>query len=95
MSASPFVAAWFLQRRRPTVDVRRFDPDFTRIRCPKCEWRPKTEDRWMCFPGCQHHWNTFETAGVCPSCQKQWAETACLRCTIWSPHAEWYVDGRE
>jgi hypothetical protein len=84
-----------LNRRRPTVETRRFDPDFTRIRCPKCDWRPQKDDRWLCLPGCHHRWNTFDTAGVCPSCQKHWEDTACLYCGGWSPHGAWYVDGEE
>jgi hypothetical protein len=62
-----------------------------RIRCPKCEWEPSKHDRWHCDDACGHVWNTFETSGRCPACQKQWRETACLRCGIWSPHDEWYV----
>ena len=63
-----------------------------RIRCPKCQWEPAKHDTWCCAPGCGHVWNTFETAGVCPGCSKQWAETACLRCNAWSPHDDWYED---
>jgi rubrerythrin len=63
----------------------------SRIRCPKCAWEPGRPDRWMCEPGCGHVWNTFETHGVCPACNKQWAETNCLRCHQWSPHEDWYV----
>ena len=60
-----------------------------RIRCPKCGWTPRAEDRWMCK--CGHVWNTFDTGGVCPSCLYQWKITACLRCHEWSPHSEWYT----
>lgn len=63
---------------------------FKKIRCPKCFWRPKREDRWMCGEDCLHSWNTFDTAGVCPACHKQWEWTACLRCSQWSRHSEWY-----
>lgn len=35
-------------------------------------------------------WNTFDTHGVCPACNKQWTETACLRCHQWSYHDDWY-----
>ncbi len=59
-----------------------------RIRCPKCGWSPRREDRWMC--SCRHVWNTFDTGGVCPACLKQWTETCCLACHKWSPHSDWY-----
>jgi hypothetical protein len=65
--------------------------DREKIRCPKCAWEPTKSDRWCCEPGCGHLWNTFETRGQCPSCNKQWAETACLRCLQWSRHDDWYV----
>ena len=62
-----------------------------RIRCPRCAWQPGREDRWSCGPGgCGHVWNTFETAGRCPACDRKWTDTACLRCGQWSPHEEWY-----
>lgn len=64
----------------------------TRIRCPKCQWEPKAHDTWCCAPGCGHVWNTFTTRGVCPGCSKQWTETACLRCSAWSPHDDWYEE---
>jgi predicted amidophosphoribosyltransferase len=76
---------------REKSDTRLFEPGFLRIRCPLCGWQPEKKDRWMCWPGgCQHEWNTFETAGVCPACAKQWHSTACLRCQQWSPHEDWY-----
>ena len=62
-----------------------------RIRCPTCAWEPSRGDRWHCHETCGHVWNTFETRGRCPECGKQWAETACLRCGVWSRHEDWYV----
>jgi hypothetical protein len=59
-----------------------------RIRCPKCGWTPRAEDRWQCH--CRHIWNTFDTGGVCPGCMYQWKETQCLRCGQMSPHSDWY-----
>ena len=85
--------AFVFTRRTPDVEQRRFDPDFTKIRCPRCAWRPSQHDRWHCSPGCYCEWNTFATAGVCPQCAKEWAQTACLRCHAWSPHADWYERG--
>ena len=60
-----------------------------RIRCPKCGWRPRKVDRWGCRCGCS--WNTFETGGRCPECDKQWRHTQCLRCHEWSLHEDWYT----
>ena len=61
-----------------------------RIRCPRCAWQPGRHEKWTC--DCGHDWNTFETGGVCPACQRQWLETQCPRCDTWSPHLAWYVD---
>jgi phage FluMu protein Com len=59
-----------------------------RIRCPRCGWEPRAEDRWIC--SCLHVWNTFDTGGICPACGRKWFETRCPRCKEWSPHADWY-----
>ena len=85
--------AFVFTRRTPGVEQRRFVPDFRKIRCPRCAWQPSAQDRWYCAPGCSCQWNTFATAGVCPQCEKEWAQTACLSCHQWSPHADWYTDG--
>ena len=63
-----------------------------RIKCPKCEWEPKPDDKWAC--SCGHQWNTFSTAGRCPHCGKIWKSTQCFSaptgCSKWSPHLDWY-----
>jgi hypothetical protein len=64
-----------------------------RIRCPKCRWVPGRADKWACI--CGHLWNTFETRGLCPECQYQWVDTACLVCHQWSPHDDWYESPKE
>jgi hypothetical protein len=64
-------------------------PGGPRIRCPHCGWEPRREDQWIC--AC-HEWNTFETGGVCPMCQRQWVDTQCPRCDAWSKHLEWYAE---
>jgi hypothetical protein len=75
-------------RKDPVVTIR----DGGRIRCPKCGWEPVKEDLWSCNPeGCGHLWNTFETHGVCPGCNRQWEHTSCLRCHQWSKHDDWYA----
>jgi hypothetical protein len=60
------------------------------IRCPRCKWAPRPDDRWLCTE-CGHTWNTFDTGGVCPSCLYRWTETVCLACRQWSPHSDWYA----
>ena len=60
------------------------------IRCPQCNWTPRTKSLWSCK--CGHHWNTFDTRGLCPGCGYQWEITGCLQCGAMSPHLEWYVD---
>jgi hypothetical protein len=59
-------------------------------RCPSCQWVPLESDRWVC--ACGHRWNTFDTGGRCPSCDKQWETTACLSCKVTSAHDDWYLD---
>lgn len=76
--------------RRPDVKTKTDEPSHTRIRCPMCGWEPSKSDHWSCEPGCGHVWNTFETRGRCPGCDKKWFLTACLRCSQWSPHENWY-----
>ena len=63
-----------------------------RIYCPKCEYEPKSGDRWQCAPGCFTIWNTFDTVGRCPGCGCQWSETCCPACGAWSAHEDWYHD---
>lgn len=69
-----------------------------KIACPKCDWEPTPADLWSCT--CGHSWHTFDTAGRCPSCGKQWEETRCFEpavggCGRMSPHLDWYrnLDG--
>lgn len=63
----------------------------SRIACPRCRASPKSTDSWQCK--CGHCWNTFDTRGLCPACGYQWTETACPRCGVLSPHADWYLAG--
>ena len=60
------------------------------IYCPKCEYRPRPEDRWSCVPSCATSWHTFWTAGVCPGCGYAWQKTQCPACGELSPHRAWY-----
>lgn len=58
------------------------------IACPKCNWQPSGGEEWQC--SCGHTWDTFATAGKCPTCQHQWSDTQCLGCFCTSRHAAWY-----
>ena len=80
----------FLVGKRDPETILDDDIRFLRIRCPRCEWKPTKHDRWQCDPGCGHVWNTFDTHGRCPACDKQWTATSCHRCHAWSPHDDWY-----
>ncbi len=80
------------------------EPDFSRIRCPLCKWRPAASDLWCCwecwyperfFDGCGMEWNTFTTRGLCPGCGHQWYWTICLSCNDWSRHEDWYTRDKE
>jgi len=93
--------AWALDRSRPpfgelpdVVDDPLRTEDGGRIRCPKCTWQPRKSDRWFCNRCNQARWNTFETRGVCPVCSHHWTWTACLACTAWSLHEDWYEKKR-
>ena len=61
----------------------------SKIDCPVCDWEPTPRDVWMCTD-CETTWNTFDTQGLCPTCNKQWTHTQCLNCCHWLPHKEWY-----
>jgi hypothetical protein len=60
------------------------------ILCPRCEYRPRAEDRWACVPSCGTSWHTFWTAGICPGCAVKWPVTQCPACQQVSPHRDWY-----
>ncbi len=74
---------------RPAQGPPVLSPSGESIRCPKCNWVPRRDDRWRCK--CGHSWNTFETGGACPACRYQWDVTACLSCGEVSAHSDWYV----
>ena len=77
------------QMPRPTEGPPVLGPSGETIRCPKCNWAPHHNDRWLCK--CGHSWNTFETGGFCPACRYQWKVTGCLSCGETSAHSDWYV----
>jgi len=65
------------------------------IKCPQCNWQPDGKKHWIC--SCGHVWNTFSTAGNCPSCKKVWEHTQCPGpgypggCGVFSKHEDWYI----
>jgi hypothetical protein len=82
------------------------DSEFSRIRCPLCQWQPNSSSLWECvdcdqpeyfYNACGMVWNTFSTHGHCPGCGHQWRWTSCLNCWEWSLHEDWYMkeNGRE
>lgn len=96
---------WLLQKNitpdkvTDTKAKKEEDTHFSRIRCPLCQWKPNASTRWCCsdcnypeyfFNGCGTVWNTFLTGGRCPGCNHQWRWTACLSCSGWSLHEDWY-----
>ena len=102
MSLEMFVRSDTLRGPVVVHEERRHDePDFDKIRCPRCRWHPSGHSRWSCdclftpeppFDSCGTVWNTFSTRGRCPDCQHQWQWTSCLRCGGWSRHEDWYSE---
>ena len=86
---------WHSSKQRPARSRLSIGPatmlgsEIPGVRCPKCEWRPRAKNLWRCR--CGHHWNTFDTWGLCPECGYQWEITACLECGEISPHKDWYL----
>ena len=86
----PFIFG-LVRGTNPDIAERLWSGDGGRLRCPRCGWQPGKADRWSCNPnGCGHVWNTFDTGGFCPRCNRHWKDTACLRCGEWSAHEDWY-----
>ncbi len=84
---------------KQVIEDDKIESEFSRIRCPHCNWKPDKSSRWFCadcdypeffYGGCFTSWNTFETKGVCPGCAHRWKWTSCLRCTKWARHDDWY-----
>lgn len=67
----------------------------THIRCPKCSWVPNANCKWKCSV-CNTRWNTFDTRGQCPNCNKVYETTQCPKhvggCGQFSLHKDWYED---
>jgi len=79
-----------LEQTEAAEDTTREDSGGPFLRCPKCGWVPRPENRWSC--NCGHIWNTFDTGGMCPGCRYQWKITMCPACRQWSAHSDWYAE---
>lgn len=64
---------------------------YEEVECPKCSFKPTQFTMWLCSPGCNFLWSTFDTHGKCPNCSKLWQDTLCPSCNTWSKHADWYL----
>ena len=56
--------------------------------CPVCKTAPPLGAIWRCGK-CRQPFDTFETQGVCPHCQTQYAATSCPECGSLRPMSEW------
>ena len=56
--------------------------------CPVCKTAPPVGAIWRCGK-CRQPFDTFETQGVCPHCQTQYAATSCPECGNLRPISEW------
>lgn len=62
------------------------------LRCPSCNWVPFGLEAWKCKE-CGFVWDTFATEGVCPRCEHEHAEAACVRCRQTAPFRRWAAAG--
>jgi Zn-dependent protease len=56
--------------------------------CPVCRMSPPVGTLWLCGK-CRKPFDIFETQGVCPHCQAQYAAAACPECGGLRPFNEW------
>jgi Zn-dependent protease len=56
--------------------------------CPVCKAVPPRGAVWHCGK-CRQGFDIFETQGVCPHCQTQYAATTCPECGSLRPISEW------
>jgi predicted RNA-binding Zn-ribbon protein involved in translation (DUF1610 family) len=56
--------------------------------CPVCKTAPPLGAIWRCGK-CRQPFDTFETQGVCPHCQTQYAAIFCPECGNQRPISEW------
>ncbi len=57
-------------------------------RCPECGWAPFALHAWKCKE-CRFVWDAFATDGVCPHCDHEHDELACVRCRRISSKRAW------
>jgi Zn-dependent protease len=79
-----------LQRARALLKLAKL-PRRAGFACPSCRTAPPLGSFWKCG-NCQQPFDTFESGGVCPHCEAQYATTMCLDCREQRPRNEWAVD---
>lgn len=60
------------------------------LRCPNCGWTPFALNAWKCRE-CKFVWDVFGTDGVCPRCDHEHEEAACVRCRRIARRQDWRV----
>lgn len=63
-------------------------PRHADYKCPSCHESPVAGEFWQCGK-CGAAFDTFVTRAVCPNCQTQFAQTACLDCGEVNAFTEW------
>src|ERR1700733_109882 len=58
--------------------------------CPSCKAAPPVGEFWKCGK-CGQSFDIFQTAGVCPNCRTQFAQTKCLDCGASHSINDWMV----
>ena len=63
-------------------------PRHSHAACPSCGEAPLEGDYWLCDQ-CGNFFDMFARKGVCPHCDKRFAEISCPDCRWHHPLAEW------
>ncbi len=63
-------------------------PRHNSFSCPGCRVHPPRAALWTCGD-CQEPFDTFETGGACPACERVFAGTACPDCGQAHPFEQW------
>ena len=84
---------WNVRPAKNDAEERRPRQRKPRIRCPHCGWQPDGKPYWQC-ERCFTVFDTFTTRAHCPNraCGNSWSHTQCIRCSVLSPHEQWYTN---